>query len=217
MIKNKTDLLSNDLSKSSFNLRKTAITALEKIIKALRPENLIKNNVRLKSSTLFVQNSSFDLIKVNKIYIIGGGKATLEMVCAFEQNILKNINNPYKGIINIPKNQKDKEYGLSEKIIVNYASHPVPDKNGVKGVKAMLNMVEGAKQNDLIISFISGGGSSLLPLPRESISLKDLKRVNSLLLASGASIHEINAIRKHLSGFKGGNLAKRIHKSSGAT
>ena len=81
----------------------------------------------------------------------------------------------------------------------------------------MLEFVKKSSKKDLIICLISGGGSALLPSPKAGISLRDLQEVNSLLLASGASIHEINAVRKHLSDFKGGNLAKALFNSSGAT
>ncbi|MHA2181999.1 MAG: glycerate kinase type-2 family protein, partial [Promethearchaeota archaeon] len=77
-------------------------------------------------------------------------------------------------------------------------------------------IVETSDKNDLIISLISGGGSALLPLPKPGISLQDLQVTNSLLLASGASIHEINTIRKHMSDFKGGNLAKKLFNASKA-
>ncbi len=80
----------------------------------------------------------------------------------------------------------------------------------------MLDLVKDASQNDLILCLISGGGSSLLPLPLDDISIEDLKILNSLLLTCGASIHEINLVRKHVSGIKGGKLSKIIHDSSNA-
>jgi glycerate-2-kinase len=80
-----------------------------------------------------------------------------------------------------------------------------------------MKIVEQSTRKDLIICLISGGGSALLPLPKEGVSLEDLQIINSFLLASGASIHEINTIRKHLSNFKGGNLAKKLYNSSNAT
>jgi glycerate-2-kinase len=81
----------------------------------------------------------------------------------------------------------------------------------------MIEIVQTSDKDDLIICLISGGGSALLPLPIPGINLQDLQVVNSLLLASGASIHEINTIRKHLSDFKGGNLAKKLYNAGRAT
>jgi hydroxypyruvate reductase/glycerate 2-kinase len=102
------------------------------------------------------------------------------------------------------------------KLIYNYASHPIPDESGLNGTKQMIEIIEASNKNDLILCLISGGGSALLALPKLGISIEDLKNVNSLLLACGASIHEINTIRKHLSDFKGGNLAQKLYESSKA-
>ena len=75
-------------------------------------------------------------------------------------------------------------------------------------------LAEQAEENDLVICLISGGGSSLMPMPREGISLKDKQALTNILLKSGASITEINAVRKHLSGFKGGWLAKKAYPAT---
>jgi glycerate-2-kinase len=87
----------------------------------------------------------------------------------------------------------------------------------VKGVREMMKLLKGTGAKDLIICLISGGGSALLPLPKEDISLDELQEVNSFLLESGASIKEINAVRKHLSQFKGGNLARKIYETGNAS
>ena len=91
------------------------------------------------------------------------------------------------------------------------ASHPLPNSNGVKGAKAILELAGKAGEKDLVISLISGGGSALMPLPAKGVSLKEKIETTSLLLKCGATIHEINAVRKHLSCIKGGRLAKAIH------
>jgi glycerate-2-kinase len=80
----------------------------------------------------------------------------------------------------------------------------------------MFSLIEKTTKDDLIIFLLSGGGSALLTMPKQSISLKDLQTTNSLLITSGASIHEINLVRKHLSNFKGGNLAKKVYVCSKA-
>src|SRR3989337_2892992 len=85
--------------------------------------------------------------------------------------------------------------------------HPVPDEAGVAGTRVMLAIAERAEKDDLIICLISGGGSSLMPLPRDGISLTDKQKLTDALLKSGARINEIKAVRTHISNFKGGWFA----------
>ncbi len=89
------------------------------------------------------------------------------------------------------------------------ASHPVPNEAGVRGVKEMLSTVTGLTSEDLVIVIISGGGSALMPSPAEGITLDDLQAITGRLLKRGATINDLNAVRKHLDSFKGGQLAKR--------
>jgi glycerate 2-kinase len=98
-------------------------------------------------------------------------------------------------------------------ISLNPASHPIPDDSGVRGVERMLSIVNDARPDDLLIVLISGGGSALMTHPAEGVKLLDLQRVTDLLLRSGATINELNAVRKHLSDFKGGQLALRAYRS----
>jgi glycerate-2-kinase len=98
-------------------------------------------------------------------------------------------------------------------IDINPSSHPIPDINGLEGTKKMVELIQETKQtndNILIIVLISGGGSALMSLPKSGIELIDLQEINSLLIKCGADINEINSVRKHLSKFKGGNLARFI-------
>jgi hydroxypyruvate reductase len=94
------------------------------------------------------------------------------------------------------------------KIDVIEASHPVPDERGVAGARRILQLLGRADEHDLVISLISGGASALLPLPPDPITLDEKRAVTSLLLKSGAAIHEMNTVRKHLSLVKGGNMAR---------
>jgi hydroxypyruvate reductase/glycerate 2-kinase len=216
-IKNSAELLIEDLNKNQRLLRIIALQALDKAITAIKPNNLIQNSVKIQGNILTIHGDEYDLDEYNKIYFIGGGKATAEMAFSFEKILSKLKIKDYKGIINAPKGSVKLEQLEGSKIKINFASHPIPDENGIKGTKQMMQIIKGSQNNDLIICLISGGGSALLPLPKKEISLKDLQEVNALLLSSGASIHEINIIRKHLSDFKGGNLAKKLYNSSNAT
>jgi len=216
-VKNFLQLTPKSLDKITLELRKVGLEVLEKAIKSVEPNKLIQNNVKIIDDKLNIQKDKFDLNKYNNIFIIGGGKASAQMSLALEKILKNQPEIKYEGFINIPEGQKIRDYSPSTKIRMNRASHPIPNEKGLTGTKEMVKIVENATKNDLIICVISGGGSALLPLPKQGITLEDLQKVNSLLLASGASIHEINTIRKHLSAFKGGNLAKKVHNTSKAT
>jgi glycerate 2-kinase len=114
------------------------------------------------------------------------------------------------GFVNVP-------YGTQREtriIELHEASHPIPDEAGVEGTRRMMEIAEQAVADDLLVCLLSGGGSSLMPLPRKGVSLEDKQAVTSGLLKSGAAIGEINVVRKHLSGFKGGWLAKKAYPAT---
>ncbi len=99
----------------------------------------------------------------------------------------------------------------TDRIEVVEASHPVPDEAGEAAARRMLDMLDGLSEDDLVLALISGGGSSLLSLPADGLTLEDKQSVNRALLKSGASIDRMNCVRKHLSAIKGGRLAARAH------
>jgi glycerate-2-kinase len=132
------------------------------------------------------------------IYVVGAGKATGAMADA-----LCKIVKVKGGAINVPYGVKD--VGPIE---TTQASHPVPGASGVKGAKKIVDVVSKAGKDDLVFVLISGGGSALMPLPAKGVSLHDKQEMTAALLASGASIHEMNAVRKHLSAVKGGQLVR---------
>ncbi len=112
------------------------------------------------------------------------------------------------GVVNVPDYLKPKPN--LKRIILWGASHPIPNRSGVRGVEEMLKLVNLPSEKDLVICLISGGASALMPLPAKEIDLQVKQKVTSLLLKSGANIREINAVRKHLSAVKGGRLAERL-------
>ncbi|HZK96254.1 MAG TPA: glycerate kinase, partial [Prolixibacteraceae bacterium] len=143
----------------------------------------------------------FDLSAVQSIYVIGAGKASALMAQALESVLGSAITGGH--IVT--------KYGHSihlQYIGVSEAGHPVPDENGLKGTEKIIEFVQKADKNDLVICLISGGGSALLTDIPEGCTLADLASLNDLLLKSGAEIGEINCVRKHLSAIKGGQLAK---------
>ncbi|MFA6296492.1 MAG: DUF4147 domain-containing protein [Patescibacteria group bacterium] len=194
MIKNKSQLATTET-------RKQALEILEAGIKNVLPDKIVKDfiNFDSKTKTLKIQEEEF-IIK-DRIFVIGAGKATGKMAESLEQVLGKN--NITAGIINCP----DTDYKL-EKIIVNKASHPIPDQSGYDGMKKMLALKNEHKinPNDLIICLISGGTSAMMPAPIKGITLEDEQNLNKVLISSGADIKEINTVRKKISQVKGGKL-----------
>ena len=207
-IKNKEELINNSKSPFDRKARKLALDSLETALKAADPRGLIKSKVKLKEGLLTINKHLFDLKKFHNIFVVGGGKASGLMAEALEIILKDRITD---GCLNVPYASGHYEV---RRIKLQEASHPVPDEAGVKGTRRMLDFANQADENDLIICLISGGGSSLMPLPRDEISLQDKKIVTEALLKSGASINEINAVRKHISDFKGGWLAKKAYPAT---
>ncbi|MBY8988867.1 MAG: DUF4147 domain-containing protein [Candidatus Lokiarchaeota archaeon] len=216
-LKNLSQLTPNNIKEESLALRRVSLNALEIALNSVEPEKLIQKNVKIVKDKLIIRNDAFDLSTFSEILVIGGGKASAQMALAIEELLKKYPKINYKGLINIPNSLNIKTHSASSKIKMNLGSHPIPDESGLSGTKMMFNHVENTTTDDLIIFLLSGGGSALLPMPKQNISLADLQATNSLLIASGASIHEINTVRKHLSDIKGGSLAKKVYDSSKAT
>ena len=141
--------------------------------------------------------------------VIGAGKASAEMARVLEQHWPSALS----GLVVT-------RYGYAvpcARIEIVEAAHPVPDRAGVDAARRMLAMVAGLTADDLVICLISGGGSALLPLPAEGLDLADKQRLNAALLASGATIGEINCVRRHLSAIKGGRLAAACYPAQVVT
>ena len=138
-----------------------------------------------------------------RLVVIGAGKASAAMARAVEQH----WPGPLSGLVVT-------RYGYAvpcERIEIVEAAHPVPDAAGEKAAARLLQTVQGLGADDLVLCLISGGGSALLPLPLPGLTLADLQALNQALLASGASITEMNCVRRHLSAIQGGRLAAACH------
>jgi glycerate-2-kinase len=206
-IMNKNKLIENGETSLNRKARALALKSFEYALKAVDPKQIIKSRVILKESKLHVNGYKFDLKKFRNIYVIGGGKASGSMAEALEKILAKHIT---AGIVNVPHGSKHK----TKIIKIHGASHPVPDEAGVEGTRRMIEIAEKADEEDLIVCLISGGGSSLMPLPRGEISLSDKREITNALLKCGATIKEINTVRKHISDFKGGWLAKKAYPAT---
>jgi glycerate-2-kinase len=206
-IRNKERLVSNGETPLNRKARTLALKSLEAALNAADPRGIIKSKLTLKGSLLQVADHSFNLDKFSHVYVMGGGKASGSMAEALEEILGDRIT---KGLVNVPKGNKQK----TRTILLHEASHPIPDETGVEGTRRMLEIAEQAEKDDLIICLISGGGSSLMPSPRGEITISDKKHITNALLKCGVTINEINTVRKHISDFKGGWLAKRAYPAT---
>lgn len=181
--------------------REKVLPILSAALEAVDPIKAVKRHVSLTGDKLRIGQRTYDLGKYGNIYVIGGGKAGGPMAKAVEEILGDGIT---KGLINT-------KYGhlTDTKLVrVNEAGHPLPDAAGMAGAREMVEVAAGASDGDLVICLISGGGSALMTLPVEGITLSDMEALTTALLGCGATINEINTIRKHLSQIKGGNLAR---------
>lgn len=176
-------------------------------LRAVDPGLAVKRYCRRENNHLFIADLRYDLSEYKNIFVIGAGKATAPMAAEIENILGDRITN---GIINV----KYEHTAKLRHIKLIEAGHPVPDKNGQQGAAAIIDLVNNAGRNDLVLCLISGGGSALLPLPFPGLTLKDKQDTIKILLSCGAAIHEINALRKHISMIKGGRLAQAAHPAS---
>jgi glycerate-2-kinase len=184
------------------------IAALQAALESVSPGILVKQAVRLDGSLRVrdIYGNTTEFQRFGNVYVVGAGKAAGAMADALYTILTHRIS---ASAITVPRGTRvtNRTIGVTE------ASHPVPDSSGVKGTEKIIEVLRRAEQGDLVFVLISGGGSALMPMPASGLSLHDKQRVTTLLLESGASIHEINVVRKHLSSVKGGQLLKYSNKS----
>lgn len=181
-------------------------------IERVNPYEAVRGFIDLDGEKLILgrkigPETEFDMEKFHHVFLVGGGKATAPMARSIEDLLGDRID---EGIINV-------KYGFTEKLSLTEiieAGHPLPDEKGVEGTKKILSLLEKAGEKDLVFSLISGGGSALLPRPADQISLADKQDITRRLLECGASIDEINAVRKHISFSKGGQMARAAYPAT---
>jgi len=197
IIKNRDDL-------ATTGLRKRALDIIAAGICRVLPPNIMKSAVSYDAvgGSLIVNGDRYP-VSGGRVFVVGGGKASGLMAAALEDIIRPE--NITAGVVNC----KSGDY-QTRRIKIVVAGHPIPDRNGVSGVREMLALKErySINENDLVLCLISGGGSALMPYPVTAVSLADKQRITGLLLSSGVEITEINTVRKHLSRIKGGQLGR---------
>ena len=181
-------------------MRNQALAIFQAGLRAVDPEEAILRHVKVTDDTLLVENKRLNFKEYDRIIVVGAGKAVAPMAKALENVLGDRI---AKGVIVVKEG-----HGLQlNRIQIREGGHPVPDEHGVGGTEDILSLVDEAGERDLVICVISGGGSALLIAPVEGVTLEDKQHATKLLLACGATIHEMNTVRKHLSRAKGGWLA----------
>lgn len=182
-------------------LRQAALGIFNAAVRAVDPGEAIRRQLTREGLRLCIGRETVDLGTVGEIVVVGCGKAAGPMAAAVEEIVGDRIG---RGIV-VTK------YGHVQPtriIRIREAGHPVPDDAGSAGGQAVLDHVRGLGFDDLVIVLISGGGSALTPAPVEGITLAEKQALTKALLACGADIREMNTVRKHISRFKGGQLAR---------
>ena len=170
----------------------------EDVLKMLE-EGLVASDPK-KSVANALEKMSGEIKAAERVFVIGFGKASASMAEACEEKIGDRISD---GAIIVPENVDAKSL---RRIRVFKGTHPIPSQDSVESTRKLISVCQGLTQRDLVICLISGGGSSLLTLPAEGITLEEKKMATDILLKSGAEIREINIVRKHISSVKGGQL-----------
>jgi len=185
-------------------LRRHAEAIFHAGLKAVDAGDAVAREIRVEGPNLVVGGEPYPLETAGRIRVVGMGKASAAMASPLERVLGDHLDS---GLLLV----KDGHALPLRRIRVLEAGHPVPDERGEKGTRALLRLLDGGEPDDLVFCLISGGGSALSPAPAPGITLEDKREVTRLLLRSGATIHELNAIRKHLSRIKGGRMAQRAH------
>ncbi len=171
-------------------------------LQAVDPIHAVKRFLKRQDQDIVVNNTRYDLRDYDGVYVIGFGKAGASMARGVEEILGDALK---QGMVTVKYGHLDQ---VSPRIKIHEAGHPVPDEAGLSAASAMVEFLRARTEKDLVIAVISGGGSALLPLPAHGIRLAEKQEITKLLLACGADIKEINAIRKHISQVKGGQLAR---------
>ena len=171
---------------------------------AVQPQLLLPEYIYSKNGFLHLTDQEFNIRDINRFIVIAAGKAAPGMANVTEKQV---------GIL-VSEGYCITKYGHSlplEYFHTIEAAHPVPDQNSIKAVEIVLQAVNGLNVDDIVLVLLSGGASSLLADIPEGCTLEETKNIFKMLINSGASIHEINIVRKHLSKIKGGQLAKAVY------
>jgi glycerate 2-kinase len=184
--------------------RDTILAVQRAALEAVEPGAAVRRVVRCQGDELVVGSHSYPLRAVEHIWVVGGGKAATAMVAALHTILADRLSG---GLVVTRYGHRDPALDTGPVQVIE-AGHPLPDPAGVAGAQRMADLLSGVGEHDLVLTVISGGASALLTLPAPGLTLADVQETTDLLLRCGATIVELNTVRKHLSQIKGGGLAR---------
>jgi len=187
-------------------------TIIKSALEAVDPYQSVCRSIQIDQNYLSICEKKYDISNIDRIKLIGMGKAVGAMAAA----VIKKIGGLVDGGVLVAKHDVS-AWNLPESIRIYYGSHPIPSEKSVKAAESLVDFLKNVAKNDLVISLISGGGSALVTKPIAPISIGEMQVLTSLLLESGADIEEINTIRKHLDALKGGGIAEIAGQAQMAT
>jgi hydroxypyruvate reductase len=176
-----------------------ALSCVEAGIEAAHPERVVRDHVGVEDDRLLVDGEGIDLRDFDEVVVLGGGKAAAHVAAALETVLGDRLDG---GVV------VTDDPTATERVTVREGAHPVPSEAGVDGAQAVRDAAEAAGDGTLVLAALTGGGSALLPAPAEGLDLSALQAVTESLLSAGAPIEAVNAVRKHCSAIKGGQLAR---------
>ncbi len=181
---------------------------------AVDPAQAVAAHLQRRGDKLFINGRTYALDHVRRLLVIGAGKAGAPMTAQTAAILGEHLT---AGLVIVKEGYGAPAGTFPDRLHLIEAGHPLPDERGVEGARRMAALLADCTADDLVICLISGGGSALLTAPVNGVSLADMQLLTSQLLASGASIHEINTLRKHLDQMKGGGLARWVFPAQMAT
>jgi glycerate 2-kinase len=179
--------------------REVALACVEAGVDAAHPRKVVADRVDAGGDRLHVAGESYDLDAYEEVFVLGGGKAAGHVAAALEDTLGEHL---HGGVV------VTDDPVPTDRVDVVEGSHPLPDGAGMDGASRVLATARAAGERTLLLAVVAGGGSALLPAPAGDLELADLRPVTGDLLEAGAPIEEINAVRKHCSELKGGQLAR---------
>ena len=186
---------------SNKRITRILTTLITAAIKAADPQEALRGTLIRKGHQIKAGDITYDLSRFRRVLCVGAGKGSGRMAMALEQVLGDALEG---GIVIVT----DGHNTPCNHIRILEAAHPVPDRRSVKATQGILSLVQSLTPHDLLIVLLSGGASSLLCAPAAGLTLADKQRTTRLLLRSGAAIHDMNVVRKHMSAIKGGQLAQ---------
>ncbi len=202
MIKNIEQIMSNGFG----DLRVPCVKMLNELLHEIRADNIVRSTVEVRGNKLIVGGKAIEIKP--KVYVVGFGKASAEMAAALEEMLGDRI---IGGIINT------NHFVKLRKIKVNVCPHPLPDENTVEKSKEIIRLLSHGDSDTLVIILLSGGASALFEVPREGVTIEEIREITQKMLAEGKSIEEINRVRIKLSAVKGGKLLRYIRPAKHIT